>query len=90
MARKETIATREYTYTVVFDPEPEGGFTATVPALPGCVTYGETLDEARAMAAEAIGVHIEGLRMAGEPVPPGEEHLSKPLREAVTVKLPAE
>ena len=84
-----TIATHAYSYTVVFDPEPEGGFTVTVPSLPGCITYGETLDEARAMAAEAIEVHIEGLRKAGEPIPASEEHRGEPIRETITVKLPA-
>jgi predicted RNase H-like HicB family nuclease len=34
------------TYTFVFNPEPEGGYTVTCPALPGLVTYGETLQEA--------------------------------------------
>jgi antitoxin HicB len=42
------------TYTFVFNPEPEGGYTVTCPALPGLVTYGETLDEARAMARDAM------------------------------------
>lgn len=35
------------TYTFVFDPEPEGGFTVACPALPGLVTYGETVEQAR-------------------------------------------
>ena len=39
-----------YHFNIVLRPEPEGGFTALVPALPGCVTYGRTLAEAKAMA----------------------------------------
>jgi antitoxin HicB len=57
------------TYTFVFDPEPEGGFTVTCPALPGLVTYGETLDEARAMAQDAMDGLIEVMLEAGETVP---------------------
>ena len=42
------------TYTFVFDPDPEGGYTVTCPALPGLVTYGETIEEARRMARDAL------------------------------------
>jgi len=56
-------------YTVVFEPAEEGGFTVTVPALPGVVTEGDTLEEARAMAREAIILHIESLSAHGEHVP---------------------
>ncbi len=41
-------------YNIVLQPEPEGGFTVIVPSLPGCVTYGKDLAEARAMATDAI------------------------------------
>jgi antitoxin HicB len=56
-------------FTVVLRPEAEGGFTAMVPALPGCVTYGRTLAEAKAMAKDAMSGYIESLRKHGEPVP---------------------
>lgn len=49
-----------YTYKVHLHKE-EGGYTATVPALPGCITYGENVDEAICMAKEAIELHIEEL-----------------------------
>src|SRR5437588_11535414 len=52
----------EYQYTIILHPDTEeGGYTVTVPALPGCVTQGETLEEAIAMAKDAIRLHIEGL-----------------------------
>jgi predicted RNase H-like HicB family nuclease len=57
------------TYTFVFNPEPEGGFTVTCPALPGLVTYGETLDEARAMALDAMQGLIEVMTEQGESIP---------------------
>lgn len=72
-------------YTVVFEPQPEGGFTVHVPALPGCVTEGGTLAEARAMAAEAIQAYCESLVADGEPLPPD---LPEPPRlERVEVRL---
>ena len=88
MARKETITTEEYTYTAVFQPEPEGGFTVTVPALRGCVTYGATMEEARAMVADAIAGCLHVLHKHGDPIPPSEDVEIRGIeREAVTVKL---
>jgi antitoxin HicB len=60
------------TYTFVFNPEPEGGYTVTCPALPGLVTYGETLDEARDMARDAVAGLIEIMLERGETVPEGD------------------
>jgi antitoxin HicB len=54
-------------------PEPEGGFTAIVPALPGCVTYGPTLIQARKMAADAISGYIESLKKHKERLPSDDE-----------------
>ena len=68
MARKEMISTSEYTYTVVLEPDEEdGGFTVTCPALPGLVTHGDTIAEARVHAAEAIQGYLESLRKDGAP-----------------------
>ena len=60
------------TYTFVFSPEPEGGFTVTCPALPGLVTYGETMEEARMMARDAMDGLIAVMREHGEPIPASE------------------
>ena len=60
---------RAMNYRILLRQEPEGGFTVTVPSLPGCVTFGETLDEAIGMAKEAIGLYIESLKDHGEIVP---------------------
>jgi antitoxin HicB len=54
------------TYRILLNEEPEGGFTVTVPALSGCVTYGENLDEAMSMAKEAIEGYILVLKENGE------------------------
>jgi len=64
-----------YHFNIIFRPEPEGGFTAMVPALPGCVTYGRTLVEARKMVKDAISGYIESLRKHKEPIPTDEETL---------------
>jgi predicted RNase H-like HicB family nuclease len=57
------------TYTFVFDPDPEGGYVVTCPALPGLVTHGRTLDEAREVARDAMEGYIEVLIEDGEAVP---------------------
>jgi len=56
-------------YKVLLKPEPEGGYTANVPALPGCITYGETLELAMSNAHEAIKLYVESLKAHGEEVP---------------------
>jgi antitoxin HicB len=58
-----------YTYKIHLHKEAEGGYTVSVPALPGCITYGEDVDEAIAMAREAIELYIEELQERGEIVP---------------------
>ncbi|MBK7382420.1 MAG: type II toxin-antitoxin system HicB family antitoxin [Flavobacteriales bacterium] len=59
----------QLTYRILMTREPEGGFTVNVPALPGCVTFGETIEHAMAMAKEAIELYVETLQAEGEPVP---------------------
>ena len=60
------------TYTITLRPEPEGGFTVRVPAFPEIVTYGETEQEARAMAKEAIELSLEYRLAQGEELPADE------------------
>lgn len=59
-------------FNVIYSPEPEGGFTAVVPSLPGCVTYGTDLLEAKKMAADAIRGYIESLKKHNDPIPSDE------------------
>ena len=84
MRRKERISAAAYSYTVLLQPEPEGGYTVTCPTLPGLVTYGESLEAARAMAADAIRGYLECLREDGEPIPESDPTPS-PLVERVSV-----
>jgi antitoxin HicB len=74
--KEEIKLMSEYRYTIILNPDiDEGGYTVTVPSLPGCVTQGETLEEAIAMARDAIRLHIESLIEDGQPVPEEQEHL---------------
>ena len=57
-------------YTIILEPDTEaGGYTVTVPALPGCITQGETIEQCIERAQEAIAGYIESLRAEGEPIP---------------------
>jgi antitoxin HicB len=62
-------------YRILLRQEPEGGYTVIVPSLPGCVTYGDTVEEAIEMAKEAIGLYIESLKEHGEEIPTEERTL---------------
>lgn len=80
---------RKFQFTVLFEPAEEGGYTVTVPALPGLVTEGRTLEEARVMASEAIQCHVESLLEDGEPVPDDVEIELDPIKEKLEVSLGA-
>ncbi len=62
-------------YRVMLRKEPEGGYTVMVPSLPGCVTYGETIEQAIEMAKEAIELYIESLKEHNEEIPTEEKTL---------------
>jgi len=56
-------------YTVVLEQEEDAGYVASVPALPGCVSQGDTRAEALDNIREAIALYIEDCREAGDPIP---------------------
>jgi len=60
---------RVYEYTAFFESNEGGGYTVTVPALPGLVTEGRNLEHARRMAKDAIRCYIEGLKKSKEKIP---------------------
>ena len=72
-------------YRILLRQEVEGGYTVIVPTLPGCVTFGDTIDEAIEMAREAIELYLESLREHGEEIPTED----KTLEYTVTVKAHA-
>lgn len=63
------ITVGKYTFTVIITPNDPDGYLVTCPALPGIVTEGNTLEEAREMAADAIACHLESLIEDGLPIP---------------------
>ncbi len=76
---------RTHTYTIILEPDEDGGFVVHVPALPEVCTQGDTEDEALAMAKEAIELAIEHRLAEGEDAP---AELQPQLRR-VTITLPA-
>ena len=56
-------------YTVVLEQESDGGYVVSVPAMPGCVSQGDTRGEALTNIRDAIELYIEDCRVAGDPVP---------------------
>jgi antitoxin HicB len=59
----------ELTYRILIEKNEEGGYTVTVPSLPGCITQGDTWEEAIAHAREAIAGYVETLLALGKQVP---------------------
>ena len=82
VSRREPAPT-EYRYTVLFEPVEEGGYNVIVPAIPEICTFGSTLEEARAMARDAIRCYIESALKEGEPIPPDAE----PAKELLTISV---
>ena len=79
----ESLETKEYSYTILYEPAEEGGYVVTCPALPGLVTEAETLEEAREIAKDAIRAYLESLRKDGLPLPPDKEIKLEPVKEDV-------
>ena len=73
----------EATYTVHIEPGEDSGFIAYFPALPGCHTQGETLEEVIAMAKDALAGYLEVLREDGEPLP-----VERPVAKRVGFDVP--
>ncbi len=69
-------------FTVVMMPDETGGYVVTCPTLPGLVTEGDTIEEAREMAADAIRGYLESLRLDGEPLP-----LDQSITEEVSIEF---
>lgn len=72
-----------YEFEVIFTPQEEGGFTVEVPDLPGCISEGDSFEEAEKNIKEAIGLYLETLKKRGFPLPQREPE--KVLRMNVTV-----
>lgn len=74
MAKRKTLKKKIYQFTCRFIPDEEtGGFVVEVPALPGCVTYGDNYRKAEKMAKEVIELYCEVLIERGLPIPEDED-----------------
>lgn len=71
---------KNLSYSVFYEAAPEGGYAAFVPALPGCHTQGETLEETEKNIREAIELYIESLTHHNEPIPQETKQTQSRLR----------
>ncbi len=72
-----------YTFTMLFEPAEEGGYVVTCPALPGLVTEGDTMEEARRMAEDALRLYLETLIEDGMPIPSDKLPIAEPIEIAL-------
>ncbi len=73
---------------MLFEQAEEGGYVVTCPALPGLITEGDTLEEAREMARDAVQVYLESLHKDGLPMPRDIKLCLDPVKEEIRVALP--
>lgn len=66
---KKPVSQKIWEYTVLFEPAEEGGYVVSVPALPGCVTQGETFEEAKHMIKDAIQGYLAVLKEEHQEIP---------------------
>ncbi len=57
---------KKVSFRIILRTEPEGGYTVIVPSLPGCITYGADIQEAKEMAQDAIKAYLESMKKHGE------------------------
>ena len=77
----------EHGYRVLYEQLSEGGYQVIVPALPGIITYGRTIEEAREMAREAIVCHLKGLVKDNEEIPEDPFVSQQPVFEELKVTI---
>lgn len=78
------MATKQvFNYRVLFRKEPEGGYTVNVPSLPGCITFGDTIEEAIEIAKEAILLYIDSLKKHNEDIPSDDSTLEYNLKVGI-------
>ncbi len=82
-----TTGQGSYHYTVYFEPQTDGSFAVVFPTFPEIVTFGRTVEEARAMARDALRCHLKGLRKDGEAIAPETAPAGQPIREEVVVAI---
>jgi len=76
-------ANGKYSFTMLFEPAEEGGYVVTCPALPGLVTEGDTMEEARRMAEDALRGYLESLLEDGLTIPADKSPIAEPIEIAL-------
>ena len=66
---EKSLSKKILKYTVIFEPVEEGGFVVSVPALPGCVSQGDTFEEATAMIKDAMDGYLAVLKAEKQEIP---------------------
>lgn len=82
-AETQTIGALHAQYSCTFRPDAEGGYQVRCPAFPGLVTSGDTLEEARANALEALELCFDAYQEKGWPLPPSEADPRRTIKEII-------
>ena len=79
------IKHKVFNYIAIFDPASEGGFNVSFPALPGCVTFGRTYEEAKEKATEVLELWLEELAARKEKIPITR---ARPIIDEIQISIP--
>jgi predicted RNase H-like HicB family nuclease len=77
---KRSLKKKIYQFTAVFEKNEDGGYTVTVPSLPGCISEGDTFDEALKNIKEAIVLYFEVMKKDKEKIKDDEEIILAPVK----------
>lgn len=83
---KKRLSQKILEYTAIFEPVEEGGYVVTVPALPGCISQGDTFEEAVTMIKDAMQGYLAVMNETGKEIP---EEKSDVIITKVTVDNPS-
>jgi predicted RNase H-like HicB family nuclease len=80
---KKSLKKKVYQFTAIFEKNESGGYTVTVPSLPGCISEGDTFDEALKNIKEAINLYLEVMKKDKEKIKEEEEIIFTPVKVKV-------
>jgi len=84
---KKIIRSKEYSYTVIYEPLKEGGVNIIFPAIPEICTFGRNLKEAKEMAKDALRCYLESAFKSGEIISKKPQSFKKPIKEKVAISF---
>ncbi len=84
---KKFIHSKEYSYTVIYEPLKDGGFNVVFPAIPEICTFGRNLKESKEMAKDALRCYLESAFKSREIISERPQSFKKPIREKVAVSF---